>query len=90
MSGLILGLATLLLAALLLALQHVGRSGHPAERLLAVQLIGSTAVAILLLLAESQGLAALRDVALLSVLLAAVLSAAMALLSVPPDPEDKS
>ncbi len=47
-----------------------------ADRMLAVQLFGTTAVAILLLLAQAFGNAALRDVALVFAVLAAVTAVA--------------
>ena len=47
-----------------------------ADRMLAVQLFGTTTVATLLLLAEGLGIAALRDVALVIALLAAVTAVA--------------
>ena len=52
------------------------RGPTAADRMLAVQLFGTTAVAILLLLAEGLGIAALRDVALVIALLAAVTAVA--------------
>ncbi len=47
-----------------------------ADRMLAAQLFGTTAVAVLLLLAQATGAAALRDVALVFALLAAVTAVA--------------
>ena len=47
-----------------------------ADRMLAIQLFGTTAVATLLLLAQGLGTAALRDVALVIALLAAVTAVA--------------
>ncbi|TKB28661.1 pH regulation protein F [Desulfopila sp. IMCC35006] len=47
-----------------------------ADRMLAAQLFGTTAVAILLLLAQAYGIPALRDVALVFALLAAVTAVA--------------
>ena len=47
-----------------------------ADRMLAAQLFGTTAVAVLLLLAQATGNAALRDVALVFALLAAVTAVA--------------
>ncbi|MDT8403438.1 monovalent cation/H+ antiporter complex subunit F [Sulfuriflexus sp.] len=51
---------------------RVLRGPTAADRMLAAQVFGTTAVAILLLLAEAAGSAALRDVALVFALLAAV------------------
>lgn len=52
------------------------RGPTAADRMLAVQLFSTTAVATLLLLAEGLGVAALRDVALVIALLAAVTAVA--------------
>lgn len=57
-------------------LVRVARGPTPADRMLAALLFGSTTVAVLLVLAEWMGVPALRDVALLFVLLATVLSVA--------------
>lgn len=48
-----------------------------ANRVLAIQLFGTTGTAILLILADVQNLPALRDAALVLALLAAVVSAAL-------------
>jgi multicomponent Na+:H+ antiporter subunit F len=55
---------------------RVLRGPTAADRMLAAQLFGTTAVAILLLLAEASDSAALRDVALVFALLAAVTAVA--------------
>jgi len=55
---------------------RVLRGPTAADRMLAAQLFGTTAVAILLLIAEATGKSALRDVALLFALLAAVTTVA--------------
>lgn len=59
-----------------------------ADRMLAAQLFGTTAVAILLLLAQAYGNAALRDVALLFALLAAVTAVAFVRRAWPNQEED--
>jgi len=64
--------ALLLLATLTAGLWRVLHGPTPADRMLAAQLFGTTAVASLLLLAEAVDSAALRDVALVFALLAAV------------------
>lgn len=64
--------ALLLLLTLTAGLWRVWRGPTPADRMLAAQLFGTTAVASLLLLAQSIGTPALRDVALVFALLAAV------------------
>lgn len=70
-------LAVLLLFSILLGLWRALLGPSHADRLLAVQLSGTTGTALLLLLAEHQGEPALRDVALILALLAAVLSAGL-------------
>jgi multicomponent Na+:H+ antiporter subunit F len=69
-----LWLALFLLFNIAAGLVRIVRGPTPADSMLAAQLFGTTGVAVLLLLAEAQGLPALRDVALTFVLLA-VLSA---------------
>lgn len=69
-------LALFLLMNLLLGMWRVLRGPTIADRMLATQLFGTTAVAVLLLLARSLDDAALRDVALLFGFLAAVTSLA--------------
>ena len=72
----------LLILTLFLALNlgagmwRVFRGPTAADRMLAAQLFGTTAVAILLILAEAKSNAALRDVALVFALLAAVTAVA--------------
>ena len=65
-------MALLLLCSLAAGLWRILRGPTPADRMLAAQLFGTTAVASLLLLAEANGIAALRDVALVFALLATV------------------
>ncbi len=76
MDMLYLGVAFFLLMNLLAGLWRVLRGPSAADRMLASQLFGTTAVAILLLLAERFATPALRDVALLFALLAAVTAVA--------------
>lgn len=57
-------------------LVRVARGPTPADRMLASLLFGSTTVAVLLVLAEWMAMPALRDVGLLFVLLATILSVA--------------
>ncbi len=61
-----------LLGTLVAGLWRVLRGPTAADRMLAAQLFGTTAVAALLLLAEADGAPALRDVALVFALLAVV------------------
>ena len=71
-----LGLAIFLLLNLCAGMWRVLRGPTQADRMLAAQLFGTTAVAILLLLAEVYSTTALIDVALLFALLAAVTAVA--------------
>lgn len=61
--------AVFLLGNLLVALVRIWRGPHPADRMLASQLFGTTGVALFLVLAEAQAMASLRDVALILALL---------------------
>ena len=72
MEILYLTLALFLLLNLSTGLWRVLRGPTAADRMLAAQLFGTTAVAILLLLAQVSDNAALRDVALVFALLAAI------------------
>lgn len=76
MQTLYLALALFLLLNLGAGMWRVLRGPGAADRMLAAQLFGTTAVAMLLLLAQASGNAALRDVALLFALLAAVTAVA--------------
>lgn len=67
-----LALALLLLLNLVVGLYRVVRGPDVADRMLAAQLFGTTAVGIILLLAEAFARPALRDIALVFALLAAV------------------
>ena len=76
MSTFFTGVATFLLLNLAAGLWRVMRGPTAADRMLAAQLFGTTAVATLLLLAEGMGEPALRDIALVFALLAAVAAVA--------------
>lgn len=76
MQTLYLALALFLLLNLGAGMWRVLRGPTAADRMLAAQLFGTTAVAMLLLLAQATGNAALRDVALVFALLAAVTAVA--------------
>ena len=67
-----LTVAGFLLLTLLAGMWRILRGPGEADRMLAAQLFGTTAVAILLLLAEAMQQPALRDIALVFALLAAV------------------
>jgi multicomponent Na+:H+ antiporter subunit F len=69
--------AALLLATILIGLGRVVLGPGRVDRMLAIQLFGTTGTALLLVLAQWQGEPAFRDVALLLGLLAAVVSAAL-------------
>jgi multicomponent Na+:H+ antiporter subunit F len=71
-----LAIAMFLLLNLAAGLWRVMRGPTAADRMLAAQLFGTTAVAILLLLADAMNRTALRDVALVFALLAAVAAVA--------------
>ncbi|MBL4610568.1 monovalent cation/H+ antiporter complex subunit F [Halopseudomonas sp.] len=70
-------LAALLLVSIAAGVWRVLRGPTRADRMLAVQLFGTTGAAILLLLAQGQGQPALIDAALVLAVLAAVVSAAL-------------
>lgn len=72
MTLLYLTLALVLIFTLAAGLWRILRGPTQADRMLAAQLFGTTAVAILLLLAQASGHQAVRDVALVFALLAAV------------------
>lgn len=72
MQTLYFALALFLLLNLCAGIWRVLRGPTTADRMLAAQLFGTTIVAILLLLAQASGSPALRDVALIFALLAAV------------------
>jgi multicomponent Na+:H+ antiporter subunit F len=76
MSGLLLAVALFLLLTVSAGLVRVARGPTPADRMLAAQLFGTTGAALLLLLAAVLDARALRDVALVFALLAAVLAVA--------------
>ncbi len=65
-------LALFLLLNVIAGLVRIARGPTPADRILAAQLFGTTGVAILLLLAQALEQPALRDVALVFALLAAM------------------
>ncbi|WP_217477545.1 monovalent cation/H+ antiporter complex subunit F [Stutzerimonas stutzeri] len=69
--------SALLLLTILVGLGRVVLGPARVDRLLAIQLFGTTGTALLLVLAQWQQQPALRDVALLLGLLAAVASAAL-------------
>ncbi len=72
MQTLYLALAFFLLLNLSAGMWQILRGPTAADRMLAAQLLGTTAVAILVLLAQAPDSAALLDVALVFALLAAV------------------
>ncbi len=76
MNAFYLAVAIFLLLNILAGLLRVRRGPTPADRMLAAQLFGTTGVAILLLLGKSFDQPALRDVALIFVLLSALAAVA--------------
>jgi len=76
MQTLYFALALFLLLNLGAGMWRVLRGPTASDRMLAVQLLGTTAVAVLLLLSQAKGHAAMRDVALVVALLAAVTAVA--------------
>ena len=76
MSAFMVGVAAFLLLNLAAGLWRVMRGPTAADRMLAAQLFGTTAVAVLLLLADGMALPALRDIAMVFALLAAVAAVA--------------
>ena len=70
------GLALFLLVNLGAGLVRVWRGPTRGDRMLAAQLFGTTGVGVLVVLAEAQSAPALRDVALVFALLAALATAA--------------
>ena len=76
MQTLYLALALFLLLNLVAGMWRILRGPTAADRMLAAQLFGTTAVASLLLLAQASGSSRLRDVALVFALLAAVTAVA--------------
>ena len=71
MTEFLIGVALFILAATAVALFRVLRSGVVAERMMAVQLLGTGGAAALLLLGTASESAATNDVAMLLVLFAA-------------------
>ena len=76
MKELYLVLAAFLMLNIAAGLIRVLRGPTAADRMLAAQLFGTAGVALMLLLAEVQAAAALRDVALVFALLAALATVA--------------
>lgn len=77
MGELQLSLALVLLGTLVAGMGRILRGPTPADRMLAAQLMGTTAVAVLLLLSRGLGARALEDVALIFALLAALTAVAL-------------
>jgi multicomponent Na+:H+ antiporter subunit F len=76
MDAFYLGMALFLLLTLVAGLWRVLRGPTAADRMLAAQLFGTTAVACILLLSQVYDRPSLRDVALVFALLAAVTAVA--------------
>jgi multicomponent Na+:H+ antiporter subunit F len=86
MTALHLTLVVFLLATILAGLVRVLRGPTAQDRMLAAQLFGTTGAAVMLLLAEASGTPALRDVALVFVLLAVLATVAFVRQPRPHDP----
>lgn len=80
------GMMGVLLLCIVLGLVRLVWGHRPADRLMAIQLLGTAGVAILLLAAQAYQQPALRDVALVLALLAAITGVAFVRLR--PDWED--
>ncbi|MCC5872174.1 MAG: pH regulation protein F [Gammaproteobacteria bacterium] len=78
MAWILAATALVLLLNLAVGMIRVYLGPTPADRMLAALLFGSTTVAVLLVLAAWMDVPALRDVALLFVMLAAIISVAFA------------
>lgn len=87
MSGFLGVVAVVLTLALLGGLIRVLRGPTGPDRMVAAQLLGTSGVGILLVLAEGEGAGALRDVALVLATLAGVLTLAFARLQ--PEEQDR-
>jgi len=70
-------LLTLILLTSGAALWRIYRADGSGDRLLGIQLVGTTGIAVLLITAESTGNGAWREVALVLALLAAVITTAL-------------
>ena len=79
-------IAVILLAPILAALWRLVTGPGVADRLLAVQMLGTTAIGILLVMTEWRGEPHWRNVALVLALLGAVISAALVQLLRPAHP----
>ncbi len=76
MNTLFFAVAVFILATLSLSLVRVIRGPRPADRMMVAQLFGTTAVAMLVLLAQALAQPGLRNVALVFAILAAVAAVA--------------
>jgi len=85
----LVGFASVLMLTVIAGLIRVERGPNPADRMLAAQLFGTTGVAILLLLADAMEIPALRDVALVFALLAAMAAVAFVKRAWHPGPHEK-
>ncbi|MFW6092867.1 MAG: monovalent cation/H+ antiporter complex subunit F [Pseudomonadota bacterium] len=85
MSAFYLGAASFLFVNVLVGLWRVVRGPDPSDRLMAAQLFGTTAAAIMLLLAEAEAMEGLRPLALVFSSLAVVAVVAFVRLTGPFD-----
>jgi multicomponent Na+:H+ antiporter subunit F len=84
---LMVGMSLFLLMNLAVGMLRVYWGPTAGDRIMAAQLFGTTTVAILLLLAEAMHIGPLRDVALLFVLLATLIT--VAFVNLPSRPEER-
>lgn len=89
MKAVFIGFAAVLMLSIIAGLIRVERGPNPADRMLAAQLFGTTGVAMLLLLSEAMEIPALRDVALVFALLAAMAVVAFVKRAWHPGPREK-
>lgn len=90
MSGVLEAFALILLLSVAMGLVRIWRGPGFADRMLAAQLLGTTGVAILALLADPLGMPALHDVALVLALLAVLTVLAFVARLWDPDEQDGS
>jgi multicomponent Na+:H+ antiporter subunit F len=90
MDSFYIGIALFLLLNIIAGMVRVFQGPEPADRIMAVLLFGSTAVAILLLLAQAMKLPELRNIAMVFALLAIVGTVAFVRRSGSPHPGEEA
>jgi multicomponent Na+:H+ antiporter subunit F len=89
MDSFYIGIALFLLLNIIAGMVRVFRGPEPADRIMAVLLFGSTAVAILLLLSQAMNLPELRNIALVFALLSILGTVAFVKRCEMPHPEEE-